>query len=98
MAVGITVWAIAVMAGTFMTTYGSFIAFRCLSGIGEAAYSAIGPAIISDLFRGDTRSKMLALFYFTTPVGGGLGFIAGGGMAAATGQWAWGLRVAPIGN
>jgi hypothetical protein len=39
-------------------------------GIGEASYSAIGPAVIGDLFVGNTRSKMLALFYFTTLIGG----------------------------
>ena len=70
MAVGIFVWSCVTFISSFMPTYASFIGMRCLSGIGEASYSAIGPAIISDLFRGDTRSKMLALFYFTTPVGG----------------------------
>lgn len=96
MAVGVSTWALLTLAGSFSPTFGWFIAFRCLSGLGEASYSTIGPAIISDLFRGDQRSKMLAAFYFTTPVGGGLGFISGSGMASLTGQWRWGLRVAPL--
>lgn len=40
-----------------------------LGGIGEASYSSLGPAIIGDLFIGDARSKMLALFYLTTIFG-----------------------------
>jgi MFS family permease len=50
-------------------TYGWFLTLRALVGIGEASYSTIAPTIISDLFVGDMRSKMLALFYFAIPVG-----------------------------
>jgi len=50
-------------------TYGWFLFFRTLVGIGEASYSTIAPTIISDLFIKDVRSKMLALFYFAIPVG-----------------------------
>ncbi|EFX72627.1 hypothetical protein DAPPUDRAFT_308133 [Daphnia pulex] len=96
MGCGLLVWSIVTMAGSFMTTFETLLIFRCLGGIGEASYSAIGPAVIGDLFVGNTRSKMLALFYFTTLIGGGLGFITGSGMAAATGSWNWGLRVTPI--
>lgn len=65
-------------------------------GIGEASYSTIAPTIISDLFVKDTRSKMLALFYFAIPVGSGLGYITGGKVAQATGHWQWGLRITPV--
>lgn len=50
-------------------TFGWFLLFRALVGIGEASYSTIAPTIISDLFVKDVRSKMLALFYFAIPVG-----------------------------
>ena len=40
------------------------------SGIGEASYAAIGPAIIGDIFVGNKRTKMLTIFYFTTIFGG----------------------------
>lgn len=65
-------------------------------GIGEASYSTIAPTIISDLFVKDTRSKMLALFYFAIPVGSGLGYITSGKIAQATGKWQWGLRITPV--
>lgn len=49
--------------------YHSFLAMRAIVGIGEASYSTIAPTIISDLFVKETRSKMLAIFYFAIPVG-----------------------------
>ena len=64
-------------------------------GIGEASYSTIAPTLISDMFVGDLRSKMLALFYFAIPVGSGLGYIVGSETAKAMGSWHWGLRVTP---
>ncbi|KAG0698159.1 Protein spinster [Chionoecetes opilio] len=69
MAVGIFFWSLATLVGSFMPNYGTFLLFRCFVGVGEASYSTIAPTIISDLFVGDTRSKMLALFYFAIPVG-----------------------------
>ena len=49
-------------------------------GIGEASYSTIAPALISDLFVKDVRSRVLALFYFAIPLGIGLGYMIGSGM------------------
>jgi MFS family permease len=48
-------------------------------GIGEASYSTIAPALISDLFVKDVRSRVLALFYFAIPLGIGLGYMIGSG-------------------
>ena len=60
-----------------MKNFWAFLFFRALVGIGEASYSTIAPAIISDLFRKDSRSRVLALFYFAIPVGTGMGYIIG---------------------
>ena len=60
-----------------MRSFWAFLFFRALVGIGEASYSTIAPAIISDLFTKDARSRVLALFYFAIPVGTGLGYIIG---------------------
>lgn len=49
--------------------YVGFLIMRCLVGTGEANYSTIAPTLISDIFVSNTRSKMLALFYFAIPVG-----------------------------
>ena len=48
----------------------AFILARSLLGFGEACFSSIAPAIISDLYAIDqNRSKYLACYYFTIPVG-----------------------------
>ncbi|KAG5885345.1 hypothetical protein JTB14_014363 [Gonioctena quinquepunctata] len=95
MAAGVFLWSLTTLFGSFMNTFGWFVVFRSMVGIGEASYSTIAPTIISDYFIGDVRSKMLALFYFAIPVGSGLGYIVGSETAKAAGQWQWALRVTP---
>ncbi|XP_043577667.1 protein spinster isoform X1 [Bombus pyrosoma] len=96
MSSGVFLWCLTTFIGSYMKTFGWFLLFRALVGIGEASYSTIAPTIISDLFVKDVRSKMLALFYFAIPVGSGLGYIIGGETARATGAWQWGLRITPL--
>ncbi|EFA09102.2 protein spinster isoform X4 [Tribolium castaneum] len=96
MAFGVFLWSLTTLIGSFMTDFWFFLLFRALVGIGEASYSTIAPTIISDLFVGDVRSKMLALFYFAIPVGSGMGYIVGSETAKAFGKWQWGLRVTPL--
>ena len=74
---GLTLWSVSTMIGSCMQNFWAFLFFRALVGIGEASYSTIAPAIISDLFTKDARSRILALFYFAIPVGTGLGYILG---------------------
>ncbi|XP_016929909.2 protein spinster isoform X1 [Drosophila suzukii] len=96
MAVGVALWSTTTLLGSYMESFGWFITFRALVGIGEASYSTIAPTIISDLFVHDMRSKMLALFYFAIPVGSGLGYIVGSKTAHLANNWRWALRVTPI--
>ncbi|XP_043282157.1 protein spinster isoform X2 [Venturia canescens] len=95
MSCGVFLWCLTTLIGSYMKTFGWFLTFRTFVGVGEASYSTIAPTIISDLFIKDTRSKMLALFYFAIPVGSGLGYITGGETARVTGAWQWGLRITP---
>ncbi|XP_063624017.1 protein spinster isoform X1 [Cydia splendana] len=96
MAGGVALWSLTTFVGSFFTNFGMFTFFRGLVGIGEASYSTIAPTIISDLFVGNVRSKMLAFFYFAIPVGSGLGYIVGSVAGAAAHNWRWGLRVTPF--
>ncbi|CAK1580216.1 unnamed protein product [Parnassius mnemosyne] len=96
MAFGVALWSITTFAGSFISNFALFAFFRGLVGIGEASYSTIAPTIISDLFVGNVRSKMLAFFYFAIPVGSGFGYIVGSVAGAAAGNWRWGLRVTPF--
>ncbi|XP_045536759.1 protein spinster isoform X2 [Papilio machaon] len=96
MAAGVALWTMTTFAGSYVTNYYWFAVFRGLVGIGEASYSTIAPTIISDLFVGNVRSKMLAFFYFAIPVGSGFGYIVGSVAGAIAGDWRWGLRVTPV--
>ncbi|CAG9102220.1 unnamed protein product [Plutella xylostella] len=96
MAFGVALWTMTTFLGSFLKGYHEFAFFRGLVGVGEASYSTIAPTIISDLFVGNLRSKMLAFFYFAIPVGSGLGYIAGSGAVAVFGDWRWCLRVTPL--
>lgn len=94
--IGVGFWSISTLIGSLVQNFWAFLMFRALVGIGEASYSTVAPAIISDLFAKDTRSSVLALFYFAIPVGTGLGYIVGSEVASAVGDWRWGLRVTPV--
>ncbi|KAK2580796.1 hypothetical protein KPH14_011530 [Odynerus spinipes] len=47
MAVGIFLWSMTTLIGSYMKTYEWFLLFRALVGIGEASYSTIAPTIIT---------------------------------------------------
>uniref|UniRef100_A0A1I8JU77 Major facilitator superfamily (MFS) profile domain-containing protein n=1 Tax=Anopheles funestus TaxID=62324 RepID=A0A1I8JU77_ANOFN len=96
MVLGVSLWSTTTLLGSYMNQFGWFITFRALVGIGEASYSTIAPTIISDLFVGEMRSRMLALFYFAIPVGSGCGYIVGAKMASLMNSWVWSLRVTPV--
>ncbi|XP_043211074.1 protein spinster-like isoform X1 [Amphibalanus amphitrite] len=96
MALGVFIWSLTTLLGSFMETFTGFILMRAAVGIGEASYSTIAPTLISDMFAKDLRSIMLAVFYFAIPIGSGLGYIVGSGASSLAGQWQWGLRVTPI--
>jgi MFS family permease len=96
MVVGIAVWSVATLLGSFMEDFYSFLVMRAIVGIGEASYTTIAPTILSDLFVKEMRSKALAIFYFAIPVGSGLGYVVGQGLSSAFGSWHWALRGTPI--
>jgi MFS transporter, Spinster family, sphingosine-1-phosphate transporter len=52
-----------------------------LVGIGEAAYVAIAPALLSDCFPRSQRGRVLSVFNMAIPVGAALGYIVGGLMS-----------------
>ncbi|CAH8514325.1 unnamed protein product [Schistosoma haematobium] len=71
MQIGLSIWIIVTLASSFVPAhlFSLFLATRCFVGIGEASYSTLAPTILSDLFMGNARTKVLGLFYFAAPVG-----------------------------
>lgn len=96
-AVGVLFWSAMTLAGSFVSNESTWLFFviRALVGVGEASYSTIAPTLIGDMFVGEMRTRMLALFFFAIPVGSGLGYVAGAEVYAATNNWRWALRVTP---
>lgn len=97
-AVGITAWSALTLAGSFVPSqrFPLFVFIRGAVGMGEASYVTIAGTIIADLFVGNKRSRMLMVFYFAIPVGSGLGYIAGKGVASWCSDWKYALRFTPI--
>jgi MFS transporter, Spinster family, sphingosine-1-phosphate transporter len=80
---GLIIWSIATGLSGICTGFWSMLFFRCLVGVGEAAYAPAAPAILADLFPLKHRGKAITFFYIAIPVGSALGYIYGGKMQAA---------------
>uniref|UniRef100_A0A8C9X8H5 SPNS lysolipid transporter 3, sphingosine-1-phosphate (putative) n=1 Tax=Sander lucioperca TaxID=283035 RepID=A0A8C9X8H5_SANLU len=95
---GLGVWLVTAVGSSFVTAsyFWLLMLLRAMVGIGEASYSTIAPTIIGDLFVGNQRSAMICVFYLFIPVGSGLGYITGAGVANLTGDWRWALRVRTV--
>ena len=85
-AAGILFWSVATALGGLARTMPELIGARSLVGIGEAAYSAIAPAILADYFPEKTRGRAFAIFFAAAPVGAALGYGIGGFVDA---HWGW---------
>ncbi len=85
-AAGIAVWSVATLLSGIAHTYGFLLFTRALVGVGEASYSAIAPALISDLYPEERRSRMLAIFYTAIIVGDAAGLVLGGQIDQL---WGW---------
>lgn len=95
---GLSVWLVTAAGSSFVTQsfFWLLMLLRGMVGVGEASYSTIAPTIIGDLFTGAKRSAMICVFYVFIPVGSGLGYVTGAGIATLTGDWRWALRITPI--
>ncbi len=87
LALGIAVWSLATLASGLATTALALVVARAFVGVGEAAYTSIAPTLIDEVAPPDRKGRWLAIFYTATPVGGALGFIVGGLVQSATGNW-----------
>jgi MFS family permease len=83
---GVFVWSLATIGSGLASTFAMLLIARAIIGIGEAGYGTVAPALISDLFPKDLRTRMLSFFYLALPVGAAAGF-AIGGWVGATYSW-----------
>ncbi|XP_077019226.1 protein spinster homolog 3 [Tamandua tetradactyla] len=97
LSLGILLWSGAGLSSSFIPPQYSWLFFlsRGVVGAGTASYSTIAPTVLADLFVGDQRTRVLAIFYIFIPVGSGLGYILGSAVTTLTGNWRWALRIMP---
>lgn len=80
-AASVGLWSLATIGSGLAGTFITFLIARAIIGIGEAGYGAVAPAIISDLYPRNQRTRMLSFFYTAIPVGAAAGFAVGGYLA-----------------
>ena len=84
---GVSVWSIASGSSGFAASYAVLFATRCLVGVGEGAYGPVSSAMLADIYPARLRGVVMALFNMAVPVGSALGFVIGGEVANAFGDW-----------
>jgi predicted MFS family arabinose efflux permease len=77
----VLVWSGATIACAFASGYAELLAARAVVGIGEAAYGAVGAALLASLFPSRMRSTILGAFLSASLVGSVLGVALGGVIA-----------------
>lgn len=71
-------WSVVTAACGLAAGFASLLFFRAITGVGEAAYASIAPAVLADHFKPAVRARVMAIFNAAIPVGAALGFILGG--------------------
>jgi MFS family permease len=90
------VWSVATIACAFAASYAQLLWLRAIVGAGEAAFGAVGAALLATLFPERVRSTVLGAFLSAALVGSVLGVTLGGVVAERWGwQWAFGIAGAP---
>src|SRR5260370_40325751 len=78
MGLGVFLWSVATVLSGLARSYPQLLAGRALVGIGEAAYVAIAPALLADLFPASGRGRVYSVLNMAIPVGPALGVGLGG--------------------
>lgn len=78
MALGVSLWSLATALSGVAKNYLGILAARFAIGVGEAAYGAISPSVITDLYPKSLRGKAFAIFFMAIPVGSAMGYLLGG--------------------
>ena len=86
LAAGILIWSLATMGSGLVNTLTQLFIMRAIVGIGEAAYTTVGPAMLVDHYSPARRPFALSIFYAAIPVGSALSYIASGLIVNA---WGW---------
>jgi MFS family permease len=78
LAAAVAFWSVLTLLGGFAWGFWSLLIMRALTGIGEAAYASVAPAVLADEFPARQQSRAMAFFNAAIPVGAAIGFTLGG--------------------
>ena len=78
-------WSAATFICAHVSSYGHMLAARVLVGVGEAAYSTVGLALLFSLFPRGLRASVSGTFLSSGPLGQVLGIVLGGAIGSAFG-------------
>lgn len=79
----VLLWSLATVGSGLAGSFLVLLLARAALGVGEAGYGTVAPAIISDLFPRERRTRMLSYFFVAMPVGAAVGYAVGGWIGAA---------------
>ncbi|MEY4065030.1 MAG: hypothetical protein RIR26_1238 [Pseudomonadota bacterium] len=82
---GIVAWSIGTFLTGYARNYSDMIIYRVVVGLGEASFSAIGPAVISDSYSRESRNSAMTVYQVAVPVGAALGYLLGGVLSSTHG-------------
>jgi MFS family permease len=95
LAAGVGLWSLATVGTGLVKNYEQLRYARALLGVGEATYGVIAPTLLMDLFRRQTRARVLSLFYLAMPFGYAIGVTGGRFIADASPDWFGGTSLEP---
>ncbi|MEU7906181.1 MFS transporter [Actinoplanes sp. NPDC049118] len=81
-------WSVATIGSALAASYGQMIAARAVMGIGEAAYTSVGLAVVVSVFAPARRAALSGTFMAGGPLGTVFGVALGGALSAQFG-WRW---------
>ena len=81
------IWSAATYLTGMVSKFGSLAGARFLTSSGEAGFAPGSVAWLSLTFPKESRAKVLGIFNMGIPLGGALGVVLGGLLAAKTGSW-----------
>ncbi len=85
LSVAVFFWSFATAAAGLARGFWTMAIARSAVGIGESAYSSIGPSLVEDYTPKEWKSRVMAVFLLALPVGSALGYLLGGYLHEAVG-------------
>ena len=86
LAIGVALWSAATAGGAFARSIWHLLLMRAATGVGEAAYATVGPALLADHYPPHRRAGALSIFYAAIPVGTACGYMMAGYISS---RWGW---------